>query len=95
MNFEILEFKPLVKSTLRGFFSVRLPSGMILHNCTLHEKGGSRWIGPPSQKYERQGGVPGWAPIVEFASRDASDKFKDLCLAALDAKGYGRKRQTA
>lgn len=95
MNFEILEFKPLTKNTLRGFFSVRLPSQMIIHNLTLHEKGASRWVGMPAQKYAKQGGATGWTPIIEFAAREASDKFRDFCLAALDAKGFGRQRRSA
>ena len=37
----IRDWKPLFKNTLRGFFSVDLPSGLRIHSLSLHQKGGA------------------------------------------------------
>ena len=47
----IAEWKPLIKNTLRGFLSINLPNGMVIHNLTVHEKGKSRWIGLPAREW--------------------------------------------
>jgi hypothetical protein len=86
-TFAISNWKTLEKNTLRGFFTVTMPSGLILHNCSLHIKNASRWIGLPSQKYEKNG-VANYTPMVEFATREAGDKFRDLVMDALDEAGH-------
>jgi hypothetical protein len=76
---------------LQGFFSLRLPSGLILHNCTLfRNQAGGRWIGLPSQKIIRKDGGATYKPLVEFSSREAADKFRDLALEAVDAMRSSR-----
>ena len=83
-GFAVREWKSFEKNTLRGFLSVELPSGMILHDCTIHQKNGSRWIGLPARQYEK-GGTKTWAPLIEFASKEAREKFQAAALAAFDA----------
>src|SRR4051812_33092873 len=56
------------KNTLRGSFSVALPSGLILHECTLHTRDGKRWIGLPARSYE-QAGERRWVRLIEFTDR--------------------------
>jgi hypothetical protein len=91
LEFEVSNWKPFRKNTLRGFFTLTLPSGMILHNCSLHQKdNGQRWIGMPSQKFSKQDGSTGYTPLIEFVSREAADHFRDLALAAVDKAGGGR-----
>ena len=49
------DWRPIGRNTLRGFCDLRLqPSGIMLHECSLHEKGGKRWIGLPAGKAERE-----------------------------------------
>ncbi len=81
----IFDFKLFQKNTLKAFFSVELPSGLIIHGCTLHEKNGARWIGLPSRKFEKDG-KEGYAPIIEFRDRACLDKFRDAILEAIDAQ---------
>lgn len=82
---EIGNWKPRTAKTLRGFFSVTLPSGMILHRLSLHERDdGSRWIGLPSQEYQTAQGERRFEKIVEFSSRGLGDRFVAEILAALD-----------
>jgi hypothetical protein len=83
-GFIVLQFRAFEKNTLRGFLSLELPSGMILHGCTLHEKNGSRWVGVPAKEYEKDG-TKTWAPLVEFTSKEAREKFQACALAAFDA----------
>jgi|SRR5215469_17490977 len=71
------------KGTLRGFFTAELPSGMIIHDCMLHEKGEDRWISLPSREYE-QNNERKFQPIITFVDREAEHKFRDQVLTALD-----------
>ena len=86
-GFQISDWKPFTKNTLRGFFTVKTPSGMVLHNCSLHVKNGSRWVGLPAQKYTAKSGETSFTPIVEFVSREAANRFRDAVLAALEHSG--------
>jgi hypothetical protein len=83
-NFRISNWKPFEKNTLRGFFTLTLPSGMVLHQCSYFVKGDSRWIGLPSQKFAKKDGSVTYTPMVEFTSREVADKFRDQAVAALD-----------
>jgi hypothetical protein len=84
-NFVVREWRPYQKNTLVGFLSLELPSGLVLHGCTLHQKNGSRWIGMPAKSFEKDGATT-WAPLVEFASKEARERFQTAALEALD--GY-------
>ena len=83
----ISEWKTFEKNTLRGFFTVTLPSGLVIHKCSLHEKNGSRWIGLPAEKYTKRDGTTSYIHIVEFSSRTAADNFRDQVIRALESQG--------
>ena len=83
-SFTIREWKPFERNSLRGFLSIELRSGMILHGCTLHEKNGSRWVGLPAKEYTKEG-ERAWVPLVEFASKEVRQAFQEQALAAFDA----------
>jgi hypothetical protein len=80
----IAEWRPLIKNTLRGFLSVNLPSGMVIHNVTVHEKGEARWIGLPAREWTDSGGQKQYAKLIEFVDRQTANRFRDAVLAALD-----------
>ena len=80
----ISDWKPHSKNTLRGFFTVTLPSGMVLRGLMLHQKDGARWIGFPAKEYTDQQGAKQYARFVEFRDRTTADKFRDSVLVALD-----------
>jgi hypothetical protein len=44
-----VNFRKHVKNTHQGFFDLELPSGLMLKDCSLHEKDGKRWIGLPGK----------------------------------------------
>ena len=82
---QISDFRPLSKHTLKGVFTLRLPSGMIIHGCMLHESNGARWIGLPGKPYTDSSGKQTFSKILEFSDRATADRFRDAVLEALDA----------
>jgi hypothetical protein len=91
-------FRAVEKSTLRGFFTVTLASGLVLHECALHEKGLERWVSLPTKPIldadgrQRRDttGKPRYAKVVEIPHKFRRDRFQGEALAALDrllAKG--------
>ena len=80
-----MKFKSYEKNTLRGFFTVRLTQvGLEIKDATLHEKGGSRWIGLPSKSYQDENGDQKWSRIIDFYDEKKGKEFKRLCLEVLD-----------
>lgn len=80
---EITNWKAHRMKTLQGFFSVTLPSGMTIHNLSLHEKDADRWINPPTRSFEGSDGQTHYTDIIEFTPV-AKQRFKTEVLAALD-----------
>jgi hypothetical protein len=75
MTFVISNPKPMRKGTLIGFVDLEMPSGLIVRGLMLFEKSNKRWCSFPSKEYTKQDGTKGYSPLLEFASRDISDKF--------------------
>ena len=76
------------EGALRGFFSVTLTSGMIIHKCSLCEKNGQRWVRLPVEKYTKPGGVATtYVVIIEFTSEEMSKLFRGEVMRALEAEG--------
>jgi hypothetical protein len=76
---EITNWKPHAMKTLRGFFTATLADGMILHSLSLHEKGDTKWINPPSRSYKDTQGLTHYVDLIEFANGQ-----ERRILAALD-----------
>jgi hypothetical protein len=87
------DFKAVTKNSLRGFVTLILPSGLVIHDCSLHEKDGRRWIGLPGKpQLDRDGrqrkdanGKPLFIVILEIEDRNAKTAFQRQALAAVDA----------
>jgi hypothetical protein len=93
---EIRNFRPFEKGSLKAFFTVELSSGLRLNSCKLFAKeDGSRWIGWPSERIKDRNGVEGFRPVVEFRDREASDRFRDEILHALDEQHLATKSRPA
>jgi len=61
----IEEWKPRQQSTLLGFVTVLLPSGMRLHDVSVHMKSGKAWASPASKpQIDRNGLVVTSVPKV-------------------------------
>jgi hypothetical protein len=72
----VLNFKPLERNTLRGFFDLELPSGLVLSGCTLHEKDGKFWTGLRAKPWTKPDGSQSWSKVIDFRDRETSDKFQ-------------------
>jgi hypothetical protein len=72
------------RNSLKGFFSLVLPSGLVFHDLMLHERNGARWIAFPAREWVDAAGKKQYARFVEFSSREAADKFRDQVLVELD-----------
>ena len=88
------EWREVVKNTLRGFCVLTLsPSGLVLRDCTLHERDGKRWVCLPSkpqidsegrQRKDPNSGRALWTPVVEIPGRAERERFQAAALAAID-----------
>ena len=69
-GFYVSNWKAPEKNTLRGFFSLTLPSGIVIHNCTLHQRKQSQSIGLPARPYKTVDGNSAYTSLIEFATTD-------------------------
>jgi DNA-binding cell septation regulator SpoVG len=83
---------PNSAGTLLGYVSAELPSGLIINDLKLMVgPKGQPWIAMPSQRQlDREGnprsgpnGKQLWSQTIEFTTRAAADRFRDLVLDAL------------
>lgn len=87
----ISDFKPMSAGALRGFADVRLPSGLILHRCSIFAKDDKAWAAPPSkQVIGRDGtvqksadGRTRYEPTVSFADRATQERWSTGVIDAL------------
>jgi hypothetical protein len=87
----IEEWKPRRQNTLIGFALVRLPSGMRLHDVSVHMMGDRAWALPAAKpQINRHGtairdgdGKIKYIPIVSFETKALGDKFSAAVIEAL------------
>lgn len=87
----ISDWKPIERNSLRGFCTVCLPSGMILHDVAIHVSNGSWWASPASKpQLNREGqamkddmGKIKYQPIISFESKATRDRFSTSVIDAL------------
>jgi len=81
----VCNWKPLDHGSLRGFLTLTLPSGVVIHDCQLLEAGGRRWVGLPSRRFLMADGRAHYEPIIEFATRKAHRNFARTALEVVEA----------
>ena len=94
-------FTPLAKGALRGFCDLALDSGMVIHDCTVMESGGRRWVnlpGKPQLDRNRnlvhdEGGKLAYVPVISIADRARKDAFNTQALAAVEEFQAQSRRQ--
>ena len=61
--------------------------GLVIRDCTWHEKNGKEWVGFPARSYEDKNGNTQWSPLIEFAegAREAREQFQRQALAVIRA----------
>jgi hypothetical protein len=88
-----IKFRPYQKNTLQGFCDFELSRvGLVLKDCTLHEKNGKHWIAFPARSYQDKDGSTSWSPVVEFAegATAAREQFQQQAVAAVLAVAENR-----
>jgi len=80
---KVLDFRPVDKNTLKGFFTLELPSGLLIHDMCLHEKNSKRWVSFPARPYTAKDGTEKWARIVDIPDRDRWGQFNRQALDAV------------
>lgn len=78
------DWNPLEKATLLGFFTLTLPSGLVLKGCTYHKGHGSHWVSLPAQTYKDKNGDIAYTSIIDFASREVRARFQKQALSAIE-----------
>jgi hypothetical protein len=87
----IEEFKPVPRNSLLGFARVRMPSGVVFHDVSIHNSNGTYWASPSAKpQIGRDGtqlkgtnGKPLYVPVVSFATKELRDKFSVSVVDAL------------
>ena len=89
---QISAWRSLDKNTLRGAFTLKLESGLVIHDVMLHVKNDQRWIQFPAREYIDPQGQRQFARFIEFRDRQTGDRFRDAVLAVLDNEKPWEKR---
>jgi hypothetical protein len=82
---KITNAKRINKNTLIGVFDLEMPSGFIVRGAMLFEKAGKRWVGFPSKEWVKSDGSKSYSPLLEFSSREISDRFQQQVLPIAEA----------
>jgi hypothetical protein len=85
------DFKPINAGAMRGFVDVHLPSGMVLHRCSIFAKDDKAWASPPSKQVIGRDGVvqktaegkTRYEPTVSFADRATQERWSAAVIEAL------------
>jgi hypothetical protein len=88
MAIRCIRFRSFEKNTLRGFADLELSRvGLILRDCTWHEKNGKEWVAFPARSYQDKNGNTLWAPLIEFAegATQAREQFQRQAVEAIHA----------
>lgn len=89
----LVSCKPVVKGALRGFATVELPYGLRLIDRPALVGTKGPWVGLPTKTpFDRDGGQrtgadgkPAYSPVLEWSSRDLSDRFSAAVVALVRA----------
>jgi hypothetical protein len=87
----ITDWKARQAATLRGFCTAHLPSGMVLHEVSIHTRNGSWWASPASKPMLAKDGTAlrdtdgkiRYSPIVSFTDKQTRDRLSHAVVDAL------------
>ena len=85
MAIQCTEFRQFIKGTLLGFADLLLPdAGIEIRECSIHEKGGHRWVNLPSKQYEKPDGTKAYSPLIRFPDENRYKAFQRETLKAVN-----------
>ena len=76
------------RNTHEGFVSLTLPSGLVIHGCSLHVKNRQEWVALRGKaQLDRDGQLRkdpnGKQPVVDIPDRHTRDRFQRAAIAAV------------
>jgi hypothetical protein len=77
------EWRPMRRNTFRGFAVIELPTGLVIGDVSIHEKGGRFWASLPArpmldqdgQQIRNHAGQVQYAAVLEWRNRDLANRF--------------------
>jgi hypothetical protein len=85
---KIHNYKPIANSVMVAQFDVEIEQwALTIRGCTLFDKGGKKWIGFPSRKFDGKDGKPAYFNYIVM-DKEAKERFDKAAIALLDAKAY-------
>jgi hypothetical protein len=92
--FHVTNFRAIQAGALVGFADVALPSGMILHRCSIFAKDDRAWASPPSKPIIGRDGTAQrtsdakvrYEPTVSFTDRWTAERWSTAVVEALRAE---------
>ena len=97
MPISLLEWKPLSRNSLRGFATVRLGQSLKISDIAVHAANGRRWAQLPARpalntdgtaRRDENGKIQ-YIPLMKWLDRDASDRFSEGVIAAIEREYPG------
>ena len=101
---QLVEWRPLVKNSLRGFATVALPCGLKIRDIPVLLGRNGPWASLPNkplldnngQQKRDANGKPAYVAILEWRDREVSDRFSSAVVELIrsqhpDAFGEGGK----
>ena len=93
----LLGWKALQRNSLRGFARIRLGKSLIMSDVAVHCSHGRRWAQAPAKpQLDRDGiakrdptGKVAYVPVIEWADREAADRFSEAVIAAVEREYPG------
>lgn len=97
MPISLLGWKAMQKNSLRGFASVRVGKSLVIEDCPVHCSNGKRWAALPSKPLIDKDGLAQrdpagkikYVPLIKWTDRDASDRFSEGVIAAVEREHPG------
>ena len=80
----VSNWKPLNKGSLRGFLTLSLPNGLIIHNCRFLEVGERSWVGLPALCFQAADGSINYRPVLDYKTKSARRNFEQAALHAVE-----------
>ena len=82
--FKVSNAKRLDKGKLIGVFDVEMGAIRIIGAKLFRKDDGSRWIGFPSKEWTDRNGAKQYADIIEWTSRESSERVQTALLPIVD-----------
>jgi hypothetical protein len=90
----LVEWRPMVRATLRGFCAVEMTSGLIVRDLSVHQRDGRAWVAMPAKPQigrddklvRTHNGKAQYSQVIGFRNRELADRFSNAVLALVNAE---------